>query len=131
MVVFILASTLLVLKLSPKRRLLYMYNLLILNVFQGLSSKEAELLKDGTSAEKSCGCVKQGPTSTDLAKSINLPVSESDTPSSSNPPPQGPESQPKMETDTTLTSAGTSKNHMLRIGMPLEKQNSMSLKICA
>lgn len=82
----------------------------------GLSSKEAEMLKDGTSAEKSCGCVKQGPTSTDLAKSINLPVSESDTPSSSNPPPQGPESQPKMETDTTLTSAGTSKNHMLRIG---------------
>ncbi|KAJ4712558.1 AAA-type ATPase family protein [Melia azedarach] len=83
----------------------------------GLSSKEAELLKDGLNVDKSCGCIKQGPTSTDVAKSVNLPASESDAPSSSNPlPSYGPESQPKMETDAVPSSSGTSKNHMFRIG---------------
>lgn len=85
--------------------------------------------------DKSCGCIKQGPTSTDVAKSVNLPASESDAPSSSNPlPSYGPESQPKMETDAVPSSSGTSKNHMFRIGMPLNLKKKtkwyMPFKFC-
>ncbi|XP_044486983.1 uncharacterized protein LOC123212027 isoform X2 [Mangifera indica] len=83
----------------------------------GLSSKEAELLKDGSHAEKSCSCHKQGPVSIDLAKNVSSSVSESDVPSSSNQPTaHGPESQPKMETEIVPSSAGTSKSHMFKLG---------------
>ncbi|KAK2648239.1 hypothetical protein Ddye_015728 [Dipteronia dyeriana] len=81
-----------------------------------LSSKEAELLKDGLGGEKSTNSiVKQCPLPTDLAKNVNLSASEADTPSSSNPPSSGLESQTKTETDVAPTS-GTSKNHMFKIG---------------
>ncbi|KAK1557216.1 hypothetical protein Q3G72_020465 [Acer saccharum] len=87
------------------------------SILGGLSSKEAELLKDGLGAEKSTNsAVKQGPLPTDLAKNVNLSASEADTPSSSNPPSSGLESQTKTETDVAPTSSGTSKNHMFKIG---------------
>ncbi|KAL5750743.1 hypothetical protein ACOSP7_025346 [Xanthoceras sorbifolium] len=87
------------------------------SVLGGLSSKEAELLKDGLgAAEKSVSNVKPGSLPTDLAKNVNLSASEADTPSSSNPPSSGPESQTKIETDAVPTSSGTSKNHMFKIG---------------
>ncbi|KAK0588352.1 hypothetical protein LWI29_038480 [Acer saccharum] len=87
------------------------------SILGGLSSKEAELLKDGLGAEKSTNStVKQGPLPTDLAKNVNLSASEADTPSSSNPPSSGLESQTKTETDVAPTSSGTSKNHMFKIG---------------
>ncbi|KAK4843365.1 hypothetical protein QYF36_007268 [Acer negundo] len=87
------------------------------SILGGLSSKEAELLKDGLGAEKSTNSVvKQGPLPTDLAKNVNLSASEADTPSSSNPPSSGLDSQTKTETDVAPTSSGTSKNHMFKIG---------------
>ncbi|KAJ0047698.1 hypothetical protein Pint_15685 [Pistacia integerrima] len=93
----------------------------------GLSSKEAELLKDGSNAEKSCGCLKQGPISTDLTKNVNLSVSESDVPSSSDQPSShGPESQPKMETEPVPASAGTSKSHMFKLGDRVRYMGSAS-----
>lgn len=83
----------------------------------GLSSKEAELLKDGFNAEKSCSCPKQSPTSTDMAKSMDPPASETDTPSSSNAPtPHGLESQAKLETDSVPSTSGTAKNCLFKLG---------------
>ncbi|RDX60182.1 hypothetical protein CR513_61700, partial [Mucuna pruriens] len=61
----------------------------------GLSSKEAELLKDGFNAEKSCNCAKQSPTATDMARNMDPSASEPDAPNFSNAPPSyGFESQP-------------------------------------
>ncbi|GMY15098.1 protein msp1 [Fagus crenata] len=83
----------------------------------GLSSKEAELLKDGYNAEKSCHCTKQNPLPMDLARSVDPSAGEADIPSSSNAPsPCGLESQPKMETDTVPSSSRTSKNDLFKIG---------------
>ncbi|AES72347.2 uncharacterized protein [Medicago truncatula] len=83
----------------------------------GLSSKEAELLKDGFNAEKSCSCPKQSPTATDMAKSTDPPASETDTPSSSNvPTPLGLESQAKLETDSVPSTSGTAKNCLFKLG---------------
>ncbi|XP_057438999.1 uncharacterized protein LOC130730870 isoform X2 [Lotus japonicus] len=76
----------------------------------GLSSKEAELLKDGLNAEKPCSFSKQSPTATDIGRSIDPSASETDTPSSSNAPtPCGLESQPKLETDNAPSTSGTTK----------------------
>ncbi|KAF9671691.1 hypothetical protein SADUNF_Sadunf12G0073900 [Salix dunnii] len=82
----------------------------------GLSSKEAELLKDGTNAEKSCTCSKQIPVTTDPSKSVNISAGETDTPSSSN----APASLELMEMEDTLPSSsgpGAPRNHLFKIGM--------------
>ncbi|KAK7376730.1 hypothetical protein VNO80_02144 [Phaseolus coccineus] len=44
---------------------------------EGLNSKEAELLKDGFNADKSCGCAKQSPLTTDMATSMDTIVTTS------------------------------------------------------
>ena len=83
---------------------------------QGLSSKEAELLKDGTNAEKSCTCSKQIPVTTDPSKSVNISAGETDTPSSSN----APASLELMEMEDTLPSSsgpGAPRNHLFKIGI--------------
>ncbi|XP_061371799.1 uncharacterized protein LOC133314345 isoform X2 [Gastrolobium bilobum] len=79
----------------------------------GLSSKEAELLKDGFNAEKSCSCTKQCPTATDMDPS----ASETQIPSSSNAATSyGPESQPKLETDGVPSTSGTAKTTLFKLG---------------
>ncbi|XP_004500647.1 uncharacterized protein [Cicer arietinum] len=83
----------------------------------GLSSKEAELLKDGFNAEKSCSSTKQSPTATDMARSMDPSAIEIDTPSSSNAPtPLGLESQAKLETDCVPSTSGTAKNGLFKLG---------------
>ncbi|XP_027339693.1 uncharacterized protein LOC113853311 isoform X2 [Abrus precatorius] len=83
----------------------------------GLSSKEAELLKDGFNAEKSYSCPKQSPAATDTARSMDPSASESDTPSSSNPPTSfGFEFHPKLETDNVPSTSGTAKNCVFKLG---------------
>ncbi|XP_062169767.1 uncharacterized protein LOC133875603 isoform X3 [Alnus glutinosa] len=83
----------------------------------GLSSKEAELLKDGYNAEKSCNCPKQSPLPMDLTRSTDPSAVEVDPLSSSNAPSSnGLESQPKMETETVPSASGTSKNYVFKIG---------------
>ncbi|KAK7330612.1 hypothetical protein VNO77_24810 [Canavalia gladiata] len=83
----------------------------------GLSSKEAELLKDGFNAEKSYSCTKQCPTATDIARSIDPIASETETPSSSTAPTlYGFESQPKLETDNMPTASGTAKTCLFKLG---------------
>ncbi|MED6223658.1 hypothetical protein PIB30_076211 [Stylosanthes scabra] len=82
----------------------------------GLSSKEAELLKDGSNAEKSCTCTKQSPTATDVARSMDPSTSEPDTPSSSNAPTFGIESQPKMEIDSAPSTSGAAKSGTFKLG---------------
>ncbi|KAM5571689.1 hypothetical protein ABKV19_011998 [Rosa sericea] len=86
----------------------------------GLSSKEAELPKDGSNGDKISTLAKPSPVSTDLSKSIDPSVSELEAPrlapSSSNGPSYGLESQPKMEIDSIATSSGTSKNYVFKIG---------------
>ncbi|XP_021821405.1 uncharacterized protein LOC110762964 isoform X3 [Prunus avium] len=82
----------------------------------GLSSKEAELLKDGFNAEKLCSLTKQSPAPTDVAKNTDPSASETEAPSPSNAPLNGLESQPKMEIDTIPSSSGTSKNFLFKIG---------------
>ncbi|XP_072057899.1 uncharacterized protein [Arachis hypogaea] len=82
----------------------------------GLSSKEAELLKEGSNAEKSCICTKQSPTATDGARSMDPSTSEPDTPSSSNAPTFGVESQPKMEIDSAPSTSGASKSGTFKLG---------------
>ncbi|XP_062115969.1 uncharacterized protein LOC133830079 isoform X2 [Humulus lupulus] len=76
----------------------------------GLSSKEAELLKDGVIAEKSYTCTKQNLVPTD-PKAPDQSTSEAETPSSSN----GLESQTKIESDTLPSSSGAFKN-IFKIG---------------
>ncbi|CAK7336687.1 unnamed protein product [Dovyalis caffra] len=82
----------------------------------GLSSKEAELLKDGFNAEKSCTCAKQSTVATDASKSLSLSAGETNTPSSSNAP-TNLESQTKVE-DTLPSSSGpgASRNLLFKIG---------------
>ncbi|XP_027334355.1 uncharacterized protein LOC113849024 isoform X3 [Abrus precatorius] len=83
----------------------------------GLSSKEAELLKDGSNAEKSSSCTKQNPTVTDMARNMEPLASETEAPSSSNAPtPNGLESQPKLETDTMPSTSGTAKSCVFKLG---------------
>ncbi|XP_021287231.1 LOW QUALITY PROTEIN: uncharacterized protein LOC110418751 [Herrania umbratica] len=91
----------------------------------GLSSKEAELLKDGVNAEKSCTCTKHCPGPTDLAKSLT-PTVEPETSSPVTAPSCGPESQPKTEADTMPSSSGSSKNQMFKIGDRVKFMNSTS-----
>ncbi|KAJ4838488.1 hypothetical protein Tsubulata_021088 [Turnera subulata] len=81
----------------------------------GLSSKEAEILKDGQNAEKSCTCSKQSPV-IDLPKSLNLSAAESDVPSCSDTPPSELESQPKMDVDTAPSFSGGSRNLLFKRG---------------
>ncbi|XP_022729759.1 uncharacterized protein LOC111284904 isoform X2 [Durio zibethinus] len=81
----------------------------------GLSSKEAELLKDGANAEKSCTCTKQSPEPTDLTKSLS-PTVEAEISSPVAAPTCGPDSPPKTEADTMPSSSGSSKNQMFKIG---------------
>lgn len=90
------------------------------NVLQGLSSKEAELLKDGTNAAKSCSCSKQSTVSTETTKNTDQVTGEEDTPSSSNATLFTPDSQPKMEMDSIPSSSGTAKNNFLKIGIGLK-----------
>ncbi|XP_038894020.1 uncharacterized protein LOC120082789 isoform X1 [Benincasa hispida] len=80
----------------------------------GLSSKEAELLKDGINAAKSCSCSKQSIVSTETTKNTDQVTGEEDTPSSSTL--FTPDSQPKMEMDSIPSSSGTAKNSFLKIG---------------
>ncbi|XP_020537579.1 uncharacterized protein LOC105640211 isoform X2 [Jatropha curcas] len=83
----------------------------------GLSSKEAEILKDGLNAEKSCTCAKQNPAATDLSKGVNPPGVEADTLSSLNATSSsGQESLPKMDIDTVPSSSGTTRNLLFKIG---------------
>ncbi|KAG2676188.1 hypothetical protein I3760_12G041400 [Carya illinoinensis] len=83
----------------------------------GLSSKEAELLKDGYNAEKSCNCPKQSPLTMELARNTGPLAVEVDPPSSLNAPSSyGLESQPKMESETVPSSSATSKNLLFKIG---------------
>lgn len=88
-----------------------------------MSSKEAELLKDGYNAEKSCNSPKQSPLTMDLAGSMDpsageadLSAGEADPPSSSNAPSSyGLHSQSKLESGTVPR---TSKNYLFKTGMP-------------
>ena len=81
-----------------------------------MSSKEAELLKDGANAEKSCTCPKQSPGPTDLANGLT-PTVEAETSSPVAAPTCGLESQPKTEADTMPPVSGSSKNQMFEIGI--------------
>ncbi|PON72168.1 Spastin [Trema orientale] len=74
----------------------------------GLSSKEAELLKD----EKTCTCTKQSLVPTDTSKTLDQSTNEAETPSSSN----GLESQTKLESDNVPSSSGPSKNYLFKRG---------------
>lgn len=98
---------------------------------QGLSSKEAELLKDGSNGDKMSTLAKPSPVPTDLAKSIDPSASELEAPklapSSSTGPSYGLESQPKKETDGIATSSGTSKNYVFKIGLPFWESFSAAL----
>ncbi|XVF54672.1 hypothetical protein PTKIN_Ptkin05aG0199800 [Pterospermum kingtungense] len=91
----------------------------------GLSSKEAELLKDGANAEKSCSCNKQSPGPADVAKGLT-PTVEAETSSPVATPTCGPESQPKTEADTIPSSSGSSKNQMFKIGDRVKFMNPNS-----
>ncbi|KAH1202099.1 putative AAA domain-containing protein C24B10.10c [Glycine max] len=83
----------------------------------GLSSKEAELLKDGLNAEKSFGCTKLSPTE-DMARIMDPLASEIETPSPSNAPTSyGFESQPKLETDNMPSTSGTAKSCSFKLGV--------------
>ncbi|XP_040985695.1 uncharacterized protein LOC121233975 isoform X2 [Juglans microcarpa x Juglans regia] len=83
----------------------------------GFSSKEAEQLKDGDNAEKSCNSPKQSPLTMDLARSMDPSAGEADPPSSSNAPSSyGLDSQPNIETETVPSTSGTAKNYLFKIG---------------
>ncbi|KAL6996983.1 hypothetical protein U1Q18_007108, partial [Sarracenia purpurea var. burkii] len=83
----------------------------------GLSSKEAELLKEGQNAEKSYNNNKLSTGAADLAKSMGPSSTEADAPSSSNvPSTHGLESQQKMENDSVPSSSVTSKSPYFKIG---------------
>ncbi|XP_034909041.1 uncharacterized protein [Populus alba] len=91
----------------------------------GLSSKEAELLKDGTNADKSCTCSKQVPVTTDPSKSVNISAGETDTPNSSN----APASQELFEMEDTLPSSsgpGAPRNRLFKIGDRVKFTSSSS-----
>ncbi|KAF9668010.1 hypothetical protein SADUNF_Sadunf15G0082300 [Salix dunnii] len=92
----------------------------------GLSSKEAELMKDGFNGVKSCTCAKQSPVTTDASKSVILSASETDTPCSLNAP-ANLESQTKME-DTLPSSSGFGAlgNLLFKIGDRVKFTSSSS-----
>ncbi|RDX67524.1 hypothetical protein CR513_53590 [Mucuna pruriens] len=90
----------------------------------GLSSKEADILKDGFNAEKTFSCTKQSPTATDMAMSMDSLASETETPSSSNAP--GFESQPKLETDNMPSTSGTAKSCLFKLGDRVKFSSSSS-----
>ncbi|KAF8010521.1 hypothetical protein BT93_J1221 [Corymbia citriodora subsp. variegata] len=82
----------------------------------GLSSKEAELLKEGLNVDKSCNCPKQSPLPADLVKAITS-IGDGDAPSSSNAPSSFvPDSQPKVENDNVASSSGTAKSNSFKLG---------------
>ncbi|XVE56603.1 hypothetical protein DITRI_Ditri04bG0024300 [Diplodiscus trichospermus] len=99
------------------------------SVLGGLSSKEAELLKDVVNAEKSCSCTKQSPGPMDLTKNLNSTV-EAETSSPVAVTICGPDSQPKTEADTMPSSSGSSKNRMFKIGDGVKFINSTSGSLC-
>lgn len=76
-----------------------------------LSTKEAELLKDGLNAEKFSGSPKESPGSSEMDKSI-CPTGDADTPSSSNA--HGLETQSKLE--ASPFSSSSPKNHTFKSG---------------
>jgi SpoVK/Ycf46/Vps4 family AAA+-type ATPase len=77
----------------------------------GLSSKEAELLKEGYNAEKTSSITKQNP---ELAKGTSS--EEMDAPGTSNGPSLALDSQQKMDIDTLPSSATTSKTPVFKLG---------------
>ncbi|KAK4264504.1 hypothetical protein QN277_025667 [Acacia crassicarpa] len=86
-------------------------------LLDGLSTKEAELIRDGILDEENFVCFKQSSTATDLARNMEPSTSETDTPSPSNAPTSyGLESQPKTETDATPSTSGTTKYCLFKIG---------------
>ncbi|XP_039017191.1 uncharacterized protein LOC120148067 isoform X4 [Hibiscus syriacus] len=91
----------------------------------GLSSKEAELLKDGANTEKSCTCAKQNSGPIDLTNSLT-PAVEVDTSSAEPDATCEPESQPKMQADSIPSSSGASKNKMFKIGDRVKFINTTS-----
>ncbi|XP_058226366.1 uncharacterized protein LOC131335150 isoform X2 [Rhododendron vialii] len=82
----------------------------------GLSSKEAELLKEGYNAEKSGNIDKLNAGATDLATSMDPSAIEADMPSPSTVPSNGMESQPKVENDSVPSSSGASRSPLLKTG---------------
>ncbi|KAI9079510.1 hypothetical protein K1719_038592 [Acacia pycnantha] len=86
-------------------------------LLDGLSIKEAELIRDGILDEDNFVCFKPSSTATDLARNMDPSTSETDTPSPSNAPTSyGLESQPKTETDATPSTSGTTKYCLFKIG---------------
>ncbi|OWM90583.1 uncharacterized protein LOC116187611 isoform X2 [Punica granatum] len=78
----------------------------------GLSSKEAELLKEGFGSEKYCSCNKQA----ENVKTTTPLSGEGDTPSTSNgPPPVVPESS-QNDAENIASCSGASKNHLFKLG---------------
>ncbi|CAL0305167.1 unnamed protein product [Lupinus luteus] len=95
----------------------------------GLSSKAAELLKDGFNAEKSCRFSKQTPTATDMAI-MDPSTRDTYTPSSSNAPtPHGLESQPKLEIDSVPPTSRTAKNCLFQLGDKVKYSSSSSRSV--
>ncbi|WCJ36243.1 P-loop containing nucleoside triphosphate hydrolases superfamily protein [Euphorbia peplus] len=81
----------------------------------GVSSKEAEILKEGLNVDTFC--TKQGAAATDALKSVNISAVEAETPSSSNAPSSSSlESQPKADADAIPSTSGTSRNLLFKIG---------------
>lgn len=78
----------------------------------GLSTKDAELLKDGLNAEKTTCFAKKTPGSVELDKSA-CPVGEADAPTSNLHTSQT-DSQPKLE--VMPVSSSSSKNHTFKLG---------------
>lgn len=86
-------------------------------MLQGLSSKEAELLKDGISTEKNSDYSNKSVGPTDFVKNVGPSAAETDTLGSANAPsPCGLESQPKTEIDAQPSTSGTSKSHLFKVG---------------
>lgn len=86
-------------------------------MLQGLSSKEAELLKDGISAEKNSNNSNKSPGPTEFVKNVGPSAAETDTLGSAYAPsPCDLESQPKTEIDAQPSTSGTSKSHIFKVG---------------
>ncbi|KAF5732210.1 hypothetical protein HS088_TW18G00901 [Tripterygium wilfordii] len=101
------------------------------SVLGGLSSKEAELLKDGFNGDKSCSCTKQSPVAPDLAKTMSPLAGEAETLSSSSlTSSYGLEYQPKMEAENLPSSSGTSKAHLFKVGDRIRFLDTASLSLC-
>lgn len=87
-------------------------------IIQGLSAKEAELLKEGCSAHKMSTNSKQIPGEPDMPKG-----NESSSGQATNADTQtdflGLEAQPKMESSNVASLAGTSKNTLFKTGISI------------